>query len=123
MMAIVGLASACDVLSPSRREFLIHVDSVAAPASVSPSASLQLLVFGPVGPDMCYRFKQFRVSRSAAGAEVSVAGEHVGGGDCALMPVYLQGQQLLIEPPFSDPFSVHFHQPDGSRLTSTIPMR
>ena len=118
-VCIVLLTSGCDFLSPGRREFLIAVDSATVPTTVSASAPLEVRVFGPVGPDVCYRFKKFHVSRGAAGADISVVGEH-DGGTCGQMPVYLDGQLLVLEPPLTDPFSLQFIQPDGSRLTKTI---
>src|SRR5262252_2032179 len=72
VLVIAGVASACDFLGPSRREFLIHVDSAVAPTTASPNASLQLLVFGPVGPNLCYSFKEFRITRGSGSADVSV---------------------------------------------------
>jgi hypothetical protein len=119
LMGIAAFIGACDPVSPNADEFLIRVDSVKAPSSISRTDTLQVLVFGPVGSDMCSRFKSFRVNRSSAGAEVSVVGERVSG-TCGQMPVYLDGRALRFDPPLADPFMIRFNQPDGSPLTSIV---
>lgn len=86
---------------------------------VSGGAAFQLFFYGPVGPNACYRFKAFRMTRSSAAADITVVGESVTGL-CPQVPVYLSGEPLTIAPPVSDPFTLRVHQPNGAVLTRII---
>jgi hypothetical protein len=102
-------------------EFVIKIDSVTGPVTVPAGAPFQQLFWGPVGSNGCFYFKEFRVTRSSTGADVSVIGEeHHGGGDCATLIVYLRDEPLTLAPPVSNPFVLRVHQPDGTILTKTI---
>jgi hypothetical protein len=118
--ALVAFAG-CGVLSPDRREFVIRIDSIGGPSAVSRSTSFQQSFYGFVGSDGCYRFKEFRVTRGATGADITVVGEHLtGGGACTQAVVFLRGEPLTIDQPISDPFTLRVHQPDGAVLTRVI---
>ena len=113
--------TACGLLGPERREFVIHVDSIGGPTTVSGSASFQQLFYGFVGSDGCYSFTEFRMTRTSTEADVTVVGEHAtGGGDCTTAIVTLDGEPLTIDPPVSGPFTLRVHQPDGTVLTRVI---
>jgi hypothetical protein len=112
-------ATGCDVFAPGQREFVIRIDSVRAPGAVSGGAAFQILFYGPVGPDGCYRFKEFQLSRTSGNADITAVGEKVDG-TCTQMPVYMSGQALTIDPPVTDPFTFRVHQPDGAIMTRTI---
>lgn len=116
----IWVCVACGPMASEAREFAVHIDSVTAPAAVSGDAAFQLQFYGPVGPNGCYRFKSFRVTRTSADADVTTVGERVGG-TCVQMPVYLSAEPLTIAPPVSAPFTVRIHQPDGTILTRVIP--
>jgi hypothetical protein len=114
----VGFA-ACDVFPSEPREFVIHIDSIGAPRAVSGGGAFQLFFFGPVGPNACYRFKTFWMTRTSSGADITTIGESVTG-TCAQLPGYLTGEPITIAPPVSDPFTVRVHQPNGSVLARII---
>jgi hypothetical protein len=115
--AAVALAGCGFPLEP--REFTITVNSIRAPSVVSGGGAFQLLFFGPVGPNACYRFKAFKMTRTSADADITVVGES-DSGTCAQVPSYLSGEPITIAPPVSDPFTVRVHQPNGAVLTRVI---
>jgi len=119
----VGLAiglSGCGLLGPERHDFVVQVDSIGGPSIVSSSSSSEQLFYGSLGPDGCYQFKEFRVTRVPNGADILVIGVHTTGQDCTQAPVSLQGQPLTIEPPTNTPFIVRVHQRDGTILTKAL---
>lgn len=115
-------AAGCDFLGPEVDEFVIQVDSVQAPGAVSGGAPFEVRFYGFVGPDGCYSFKDFRVSRTQNAADVTVIGQHHqrSGIACADALVFLDGRPLTIEPPVSDPFTLRVRQPNGTVLTVTV---
>jgi hypothetical protein len=122
VLAITSLAlCGCDLLAPDRREFVVQIDSVTGPAAVSGGAAFQQLFYGPLGPDGCYSFKSFQVTRTTSSVDVTVLGEQQSGHvDCTQSPVYLSGRALTISPAVSDPFTLRVHQRNGAVLTKII---
>ena len=107
--------------APDRTEFVIRVDSVQSPGAVSGGAPFTVKVFGYVGSNLCYRFKEFRVARTPGAADVTVVGWTPEGTDnCYQLVAHLGGEPLVISPPVTDPFDLRIHQPDGAVLTRTI---
>ena len=122
-IAVISIAVAgCNPVAPEPQEFMIRIDSIRAPRAVSADTAFQVLLFGPVGPDGCSRFKALRVTRGSGEADVTVVGERIAG-ICTAMPVYLEGEPLTVEPPLRAPFSLRVHQPTGAVLTTTIPTK
>ena len=114
------VVAGCDSLfGPDRREFVIAIDSISAPGAVSGGAPWQVLFYGPIGPNTCHSFKEFKVMRSASSADVTVIGQSVDG-TCGQMPQFLDGMALTIEPPVSDPFTLRVHQPNRSVLPTLV---
>ena len=120
-MAVGSIAVAgCNPSGTEPREFVIQIDSIRTPSAVSGGTAFQAFLFGPVGPDGCYRFKEFRVTRGPGEADITVVGESTSGM-CTAMPVYLKGQPLTVDPPITAPFTFRVRQPTGAVLTKTIP--
>ena len=117
--ALFVLLLATTACSTEPAEFAIHVDSLGVPASVAEGTAFEVRFYGPIGPDLCYRFKRFDVSRSAGEADVTVIGESASRM-CPHMPAYLDGEALTISPPFEGPFTIRVHQPGGAVLTRSI---
>jgi hypothetical protein len=114
-------SSGCGLLGPDSQEFVIQIDSIGGPSAAPVNAAFQQFFYGFVGPDGCHRFKEFKLTRNATGADITVIGTQVtGGGDCTDLVVYLRGEPLTIDPPISDPFTVRVHQRDGTVLTRII---
>jgi hypothetical protein len=119
---LVGAAAAlagCDLLGIDRERFVIQVDSIDVQPAAESDAPLELLFYGPVGPDGCYSFKEFKVSRSATGTDVTVIGEH-RIGDCTLLATTLDGELLVLDPPIGNPITIRVHQPDRTITTEVL---
>jgi hypothetical protein len=117
--AWIGL-SGCGLLGPEQHDFVVQIDSVGGPSIISGSSSSQQFFYGSLGPDGCYQFKEFRMTRVATGADISVIGVHTTGQNCTQAPVSLQGQPLTITPPSTTPFIMRIHQRDGTILTKAL---
>lgn len=120
MIAVAAALAGCDAFAPERRTFVIHIDSIAAPEVVPGGATFQILFYGPLGPNACHTFKEFRVLRGAATADITALGESADRM-CPQMPVALDGEPLTTSAPATTGLlTVRVHQPNGTVLTGVI---
>jgi hypothetical protein len=122
LLAFGTLAAGCNPFAPDDRDYLIKVDSVTGPSVVSGGAPFTVRVYGFVGGNGCHHFQEFRVSRAAGTAHITVMGRREGDTRslCTANIVMLEGEALTIEPPITDPFVLRFYQPDRTILAKTI---
>ncbi len=104
-------------------KFHIAVDSINTPATISATAPFTVRFFGLIGPSDCFSFDRFETQKSDSAVDVVAVGNYYTTGQCRAQEVRLDGQELQVPPPFSDPFTVVVHQPSGARLTHVIPVQ
>jgi hypothetical protein len=111
----------CTACTEPGGEFLIKADSVVAPAAWSGGAPLTVKVYGRIGPNLCWQFKEFRVESDGHSAKVAIIGERPESGrTCADAIAYMNGAELNIASPLFDPFRLHIVQPDFTVLSKVI---
>ena len=125
VLGIMSIASSCNLVPPGQSELVIHVDSVTGPTAVSGSVAFESRLWGHVGPDGCWSFKELRTTRVAAQVDVTVIGQHIDGAGppgiaCLDMPVALDGVMLRVDPIVPNPFAIIVHEPDGSTIVRKI---
>jgi hypothetical protein len=90
--------SSCGNNEPSRKpeEFLIRVDSISMPDSLSIGQVLQLGFYGTIGENPCHQFKRFIIGKSVSGYTIKVIGEQTfpKGGACGEGAVIMEGRVL-----------------------------
>src|SRR3954462_12051134 len=98
--------TAC-VTEPADNEFVIKVDSVRGPTAVSGGVPFDLQFFGRIGGSGCYSFKEDRLTKSNASADITLIGVDAHRGrTCADWIPTLDGMKVTISPPVTDPFEV-----------------
>ncbi len=102
-------------------EFLIQVDSITGPASVSSTETLTVRFYGFLGPSGCHVLDHVDRNRTPDALELIFHGED-RGGTCTQALVFLDHQEE-IAPPFQDPFIILVRQPDGSVLEKVVRVR
>ncbi|HYU37693.1 MAG TPA: hypothetical protein VEL29_07125 [Gemmatimonadales bacterium] len=113
-----GLALAgCGLFGPAAEQFLIRVDSIAAPSFLAASDTLTARFYGGIGPDGCWALARVDKQMTPASLDVTFQGEHQvrSGYDCTASPVALHHAEA-VAPPLGTPFTITVHQPDGSLL-------
>lgn len=112
----------CTTTSTEPREFVVGLDSISTPLQTRFDEGLSVRLWGPVGPNGCYRFKRADVTKDSVRATVTVVGEQTRstGTDCSAMPVALRGDSIVLVPPFRDPFEVRVLRRDGQWITHSV---
>lgn len=104
-------------------DYLIAVDSISAPQTISTTEPFTIRVYATVGPNACFSFRRFEVLKDPSKLEALVLGRFVSTGQCAQGEVRLNGEPLQVSPPFQHPFTVTFYQPSGATLVKEIAVR
>lgn len=111
MGSLAGLG--CDPTGVTTKRFVVRVDSISAPDSITPTEALTVRFWGNLGPDLCSRLDRVDKHRFAGGIELRFHGVRAtGGGDCLQMPAALQHDEM-VAPPLENPFTIRVLQPDG----------
>jgi hypothetical protein len=116
---LIGASCSLSV-PPARTDFIVQVDSVTGPTAVSGGVAFESRLWGPIGPNGCYSFKELRTTRVPNRVDVTVIGEVVHAETCTQQPVALDGVVLRAEPIIPNSFMIVVHQPDGSTLVRNI---
>lgn len=117
-------AGACNSITGSEgTEFVIRIYGFAAPDSQAADSTLHVQVNGYVGPTGCYTFRRFETQRTMARLEVTAIGLHKDTETQCPEGVVLLNEPLDVEPPFSEPFELVGHLPDGSVVVDTVHIR
>jgi hypothetical protein len=121
LVAIVAAASTgCGAFGPDGKTFVVHVESIDGPTTVSGNVAFTQQLHGWIGSNLCYYFKEFRTEKTSQAIDVTVIGaiDDVNA-ICPTQPRSLD-QTLTVPAPVSDPFVIRIHQPDGTILSKTI---
>jgi len=116
LLSSAGLG--CGLLD-STDSFVIRVDSISAPAAITPADTLSARFFGLVGSDGCSRLERVEKRREGGLLELRFHGTRKGGVDCTQMLVSLDHEERLL-PPLPDPFTIRVLQPDGPALERVV---
>ena len=118
-----AVLAGCSAFGPDETEFIIKADSVTVPGAWPGGLAMTAKVYATVGPDLCWRFKEFRIARDTLGARVTILGAHADAAKgCRQMVAVMDGTELTLAPPLRDPFELRIVQPDGTELKRTIRM-
>ena len=122
-MPVVVLLAATGCGNPfgGTEEFVVQIDSITGPASVSSTETLTVRFWGFLGPNLCSVLDHVDRNRTPNALELTFHGEH-RGGTCFHQPAILEHQEE-IAPPFGDPFTVRVSQPDGAVLEKVVRVR
>ena len=118
-LAFIGCSG--DTATEAERAFVVRIDDVSAPQTVSGDQSFTLNLSGIIGPNLCYHFDRVETTRSNRTAEITVYGKvPKSPGVCATAIAELRNEPVVLAPPFEGPFEVVIHQPIGDPTRITI---
>jgi hypothetical protein len=80
-------------------------------------------VWAIVGPDLCYKFKRFEISRQGAEIDVTVIGEQEIGAPCLAALSLMRGVGFAINPPYmANEIILVFDKQGGGSLRQSVIM-
>lgn len=107
---------------PSREPFLfvVQVDSIAHPSSVSLNDTIAIKLYGTIGTNGCYSFSYFDDKLQPLRLDLTVVGERSASTVCTAVMVYLDGKEYRCVAQQKGWFSINIRQPDESRLRDSV---
>jgi hypothetical protein len=99
-----------------------EVDSLVAPARIAPTDTLKVRMRGTVGPNSCYQFERFSVTRSTDRLTVTPVVRHTTAADVACLTVVVPlNRTYVAAPPFAEgSLTVTVPQPDQPDVTTSV---
>ena len=101
--------------------FVVRVDRIEAPLSVTPGTPFEVKLHGTIGPNLCSFLEQIVSERTTQQLELTVYGRRKRGPQiCPEARSLLRGEVVVVRPPFAGPFRIVVHQPDDTTLESLV---
>lgn len=122
-LSFVVLAGCADSRFLHTAEFAVWVDSISVPQEISSSDPLTVRFHGMIGPNQCYSFDRFLTNKEPDRLDVAAFGRYEASGRCEPIEVFLSGRELVVSPPFVDPFTIMVYQPTGDSLRYELRVR
>ena len=93
---LFGIFSSCEkVQEPDYEFFLIKVDSVQVPENIIANEAFEIVFYGTVGTNGCFRFSEFRTEKQNNDIMLEAWGKYDKNSEiCTTVMVYLDGEKL-----------------------------
>jgi hypothetical protein len=121
IIAICLQFSSCIKKESSSNDFIIKVDSIKAPDSVSSGTSFDIEFFGTIGFDGCNGFKTFnKVDKKNDIVIEAVGTYHSSSGTCPPQLVLLDGQKLNLIIVLPGTYRIIIKEPEDFSIVEEI---
>ena len=121
VITICFLLRSCLNESYTYEDFLIKVDSIHLPNSITLNIPFDIEFFGTVGFDGCYSFKTFNQTVKNNDIMIETWGTYeIKNGICPAVLVYLDGQKLNMTFHTSGIYNLIIIQPDNTSFVRQI---
>ncbi len=121
ILAFAGCSSTGPEKNPG--DFIIKVDSVNYLGYPSVGDTVTVRLYGLIGPDGCYSFSHFEDYLLPLRLDLTAWGHHSEATACPQVMIYLDGKEYKIPITRMGWFLVNIHQPDGTLLRDSIPIK
>lgn len=119
-MLVIAATQGCSS-DTAPNEVRLRSDSLAAPASIAPSAPITVTVRVQLGG--CLSFKRFDVTRTSAVLALTPIGTDASANNANVAcpaNIAMVRESYTAQPPFSDPLTVSVLEPDGTKLSGEV---
>ncbi len=120
---IVALAGCTTEPDRNPGDFIIKVDSVNLVGVPAVGDTVTMRLYGFIGPDGCYSFSHFDDHLQPLRLDLTAWGHHAEATGCPHVLIYMDGKEYKIPITRMGWFLVNIHQPDGTLLRDSIPIK
>ena len=118
--ALTALSSCSKTTEPMVSYFVVQVDSISVPDSISRSDTLQIKLYGAIGSNGNYSFDRYEATRDSFNLHLTVWGKYVDNDVAAMVMVLLDGAEYPVYPVYPNKFKIFIRQPDSSVLSDSV---
>jgi len=121
VLSVIALFASCTkTTEPMISYFVVKVDSLAIPDTISQSDTLKIKLYGTIGNNGNYSFDHYEATRDSFKLNLKVWGKYVDKGLAAMVIVMLDGVEYPVFPVYPNKFKIFIHQPDNSVLQDSV---
>lgn len=119
---IIVIATSCkkDEPAPTQEYYVIQVDSIIHPDTISVGDTLRILFYGLVGDNSCYQFAQWQNEFDVDLIQLTTMGIHYLNRTCVDGITYLDGAEYSLRGIPKGAYTIKIVQPDNSTLNSQL---
>ena len=99
--------------TPETRDFIIQVDSISHPDTISSADAFEVLFYGKIGDNNCFAFKEFQPAFGADFINITLYGTETIKNDCLEGMVYLDGKGAAFTDMTQGEWTLNVLQPNG----------
>lgn len=119
-IAIVSTSCKKDEPAPTQEYYVIQVDSIIHPDTITAGDTLKIKFYGLVGENSCYQFAQWNNEFDVDLIQLTAMGLHYLNRDCYQGITYLDGAEYkLLGVPAGD-YTIKIVQPNDSTMNSPL---
>jgi hypothetical protein len=108
---------------PEVNEFIIQIDSLVHPDTISFGLDMEIKLYGLIGPNGCYEFDKLVPEYTTGKLSVTSWGKHTIQDLCTEQIVYMNGKILFVSELSLGNSSIIAVQPDGTTITQNVFVR
>lgn len=112
--------SGCKKSDPDTEEYIIQIDSIIHPDTISFGESLEIKFYGVVGSNGCYAFYKFEPVYTNATLSVTTWGILTNDDMCTEEIPYIVGETLMVNNMPAGEMTIDIIQADGYDFTSSV---
>ena len=106
--------------SPEMQNFIIKIDSIIYPDTISVVETLTIKFYGMVGPNNCYKFANLSNYFDVGLIQITTNGVHYLDQDCDTTPVFLKGLEYMLYGIPKGDYNIKIVQSDNTTLNSLL---
>jgi len=106
--------------SPTVTEYIIPIDSIQHPDTITEGDDLAIKFYGKVGTTTCEDFDRFDVNFEQTVIDIKTMGKKTDDGNCTPEIKYMNGSTLTISNVPAGNITIKVEQPSGNPLESNV---
>jgi hypothetical protein len=119
VIALIFIPACSKPHVPSVNYFLVRVDSISIPDSISQTDTLKIKLYGTIGNNGNYAFDRFEAERSAHNLSLTVWGKYTKN-DYATQALVFLNKEYPISTLYPGLFKINILQPDSTYLRDSV---
>ncbi|MBI4727609.1 hypothetical protein HY768_10410 [candidate division TA06 bacterium] len=119
-VVLTALSGCSKTTGPEVSYFVVKVDSITVPDSISRSDTLKIRLYGTIGNNGNYSFDRYEATRDSYKLNLTVWGKHVDNDVATMVMVLLDGAEYPVYPVYPNKFKIFIRQPDSSILSDSV---
>ncbi len=117
---LVSCTKTTEVDEPAISYFVVKVDSISVPDTLSHSDTLRIKFYGTIGSNSNYSFDHVEAQKTPSSVDLKVWGKYVANDGAYDVVSFLDGVEYKVSLLYPGQYDISVHQPDSSVLKDSV---